>query len=364
MILATTLLALAPAAPAQEANANDPIWALQPTQVILPDGSVAEGQTVLVQGGRILGVGADLELPSGARRWKLDGVLAPGFVDAFSAYGTDQPAMEDSRMMTPMLRGYDAVDLDHDDWKKLREAGITSAHVLPEPNNIQSGWGALVASGGDKRMLVGRTRQVVSLVISRVSDRAFGPGSLAGALELFGQADTARVPGVADRGVLAHVDDASAVRAVRDALGKEIDARWMLWGDPATYGGELRGELAGMPLPGVGGWTPRGLETLKRLHKAGVKLCFGTWSPNGAQGVGDLRRAAATFSRLTGDPKAALAAITSHAAAFVGSDQVGAIEKGRRADLVLWSAHPLDPTARIRAVLIQGAAVHRASDSE
>ena len=68
VLLATSLLALAPALPAQEAKAQGPVWALQPTHVILPDGSTAEGQTVLVQGGRILGVGADLELPSGARR--------------------------------------------------------------------------------------------------------------------------------------------------------------------------------------------------------------------------------------------------------------------------------------------------------
>ncbi len=364
MILATSLLALAPALPAQEASSQGPVWALQPTHVILPDGSTAEGQTVLVQNGRILGVGADLELPSGARRWKVDGVLAPGFVDAFSAYGTDQPALEDSRALTPMLRAFDAVDLADEDWKKLIAAGITSAQVLPEPNNIQAGWGALVASGGENRMLAGRTRQVLSMVISRVGDGAFGPSSLVGAIELFDKADSARIPGVADRGVLAHVDDAAAIRAVRAALGKDIQASWMMWGDAASYGGELKGQMAGMPIPGVGAWSPRGLETLKRLHKAGVHLCFGTWSPAGARQPGDLRRAAATMSRLTGDPKAAMAAITSNAAAFVGSDQIGAIEKGRRADLVLWSAHPLDPSAKILSVLINGEAAFRASDSE
>ena len=202
MILATYLLAFAPALPAQQAKSQGLIWALQPTQVVLPDGSAAEGQTVLIQDGRILGVGTDLELPSGARRWKLDGVLAPGFVDAFSAYGTDAPAQEDSRVMTPMLRAYDAVDLGHQDWTELCEAGITSVHILPQPNNIQAGWGALVASGGEGRMLASRTRQALSLVLSRVGDSAFGPSSLAGAIELFEVADTARIPGVADRGRL------------------------------------------------------------------------------------------------------------------------------------------------------------------
>jgi len=271
VILATTLLALAPALPAQEASSQGPVWALQPTHVVMPDGSTAEGQTVLVQNGRILGVGADLELPSGARRWKLEGVLAPGFVDAFSAYGMDQPAQEDSRALTPMLRAFDAIDLASDDWKKLIEAGVTSIQVLPEPNNIQAGWGALVASSGESRMLAGRTRQVLSMVVSRVGDSSFGPSSLVGAIELLGKADSARIPGVAERGVLAHVDDAAAIRAVREALGKDIQTSWMMWGDPASYGGELKGQVAGMPIPGVGAWTPRGLETLKRLNKAGCR---------------------------------------------------------------------------------------------
>lgn len=366
MLLATTLLALTPVAAPQQDAASGPIWALQPTHVILPDGTAAEGHTVLIQGDRILGVGADLELPAGARKWQLDGVLAPGFVDGFSAFGTDEPAQEDSKEMTPMLRAFDSVDLTEDDnWKHLREAGITSIHVLPEPNNIISGWGTLVTTGGKEgRVIAGRSRQVVSLILSRVSDRAFGPSSLAGAIERLGDAKLSRLPGVAKMGVLAHVDDVAAVRSVRESAGEGAQIRWMMWGDPASYGGQLRDQLAGMPIPAVGNWTPRGLETLKRLHKAGVKISFGTWSPSGDRAPGDLRRAAATFSRLTGDPAAAMAAITSHAAAMAGSDQIGAIAKGRRADLVLWSAHPLDPSAKIRAVLIGGQSVHRASDSE
>jgi len=350
----------------QEASSSGPIWALQPSAVILPDGSSAEGQTVLVQDGRILAVGADLELPKGARPWKVEGVLAPGFVDAFSAYGTDQPAREDSRRLSPMLRAFDAIDLsENDGWEELRHAGVTSIHVLPEPSNVQAGWGALVSTGGESsRMIAGRTRQVISTVVSAVGDPAFGPSSLAGAIEVLRDSQPTRIPGIQKHGAISHVDASQGVRAVRNALGDEVASHWMMWGDPASYGGDLKGQLAGIPVPGATAWTPRGLETMKRLHKAGIKLCFGTWSPSGRRTPADLRRAAATFSRLTGDPAAAMAALTSNAAEYAGSTEVGAIEKGRRADLVLWSAHPLDSSARVLAVLIGGEAVHRASAPE
>jgi imidazolonepropionase-like amidohydrolase len=359
--LATSQATEASAVPIRQA----PIWALKPTSVILPDGSSAAGAIVLVQGDRILGVGTDLEIPSSAQEISFEGVLAPGFVDAFSAFGTDSQVREDSRRLSPMLRAFDAVNFkDNDDWKALREAGITTIQVLPEPRNVQAGWGALVTTGGDrKRTLAGRTRQVLSLVMAMVQDRGVGPTSVAGAAELLKEGGTDRIPGLQEHGAVVHVQDAAGVRAARAVLG-EVPARWMMWGDSGSYGGELRGQNVGLQLPARGSWSPRTLENLKRLHKAGLKICFGTWSPTGKAAAGDLRRNAILLARLTRDPAGAFASITTHAADFAGSTEIGAIAAGKRADLVLWSAHPLDATARIRAVMIGGQTVYRAPAQE
>ena len=347
------------------ADSNDPIWALQPQSVILPDGSAAEGLTVLVQGDRILNVGKDLVLPPKVRAMKLDGVLAPGFVDAFSAYGSDGRAQENSRNLTPNLRAADALDLrDNDQWSDLRDAGVTSIHLMPVPSNVQAGWGTMVSSGGEgERVLAKTTRQVLSLAAQAVNDRDFGPSSQAGAVELFEQSKPAKIKGIDKSGAIVHVASAEAIKTARTELGK-IDTRWLLWGDPGSYGGELRGQSVGMQIPAGGSWSPRAMETLKRLNKAGVKVCFGTWAWRSARSPQDLRRTAILMSRVTGDPAAALASITSGAADFIGNDQVGAIAEGRRADLVLWSAHPLDSSARIRAVMIGGKTVSRGNAQE
>lgn len=351
--------------PVQAPAANAPIWALQPERVIMPDGSSAEGVTVVIQDGKILNVGKDLVLPPKARQMSLEGVLAPGFVDAFSAYGFDGRAEEDSRSLTPALRAADAIDLrENDRWSDLRDAGVTSIHVMPEPSNVQAGWGAVVASGGDgERILAKKTRQVLSLAAQAVQDQDFGPSSQSGAVEVFEQSKSTKIKGIDKSGAIVHVASAEAIQAARAELGK-IDCRWMLWGDPGSYGGELRGQSVGMQLPAGGTWSPRALETLKRLHKAGVKVNFGTWAWRSSRDPRELRRAAIVMSRVTGDPAAAMAAITSGAADFVGNDQVGAIAKGRRADLVLWSAHPLDSSARIQAVMIGGKTVSRGSAQE
>jgi imidazolonepropionase-like amidohydrolase len=374
LIAPILLLALAQdgavsASQATEASAatlhQAPIWALMPTSVILPDGSSAKGYTVLVQGDRILGVGSDLEIPEGAHEMSLDGVLAPGFVDAFSAYGTDSQAREDSRRLSPMLRAFDAVNFkDDDDWEALRKAGITAIQVLPEPRNVQAGWGALVTTGGDsKRTLAGRTRQVLSLVRDMVYDPGVGPTSVAGAAELLLEGGTARIPGLQEHGALVHVQDAASVRTAREVLA-EVPTRWMMWGDAGSYGGELRGQTVGLQLSPQSGLSPRTLENLRRLHKAGLKICFGTWSSSGKVAAGDLRRNAMLLARLTRDPAGALASITTYAADFAGSTEIGALAEGKRADLVLWSAHPLDATARIRAVMIGGKTVYRAQAQE
>ncbi len=360
-MLAATILSLALAQATQA-----PIWALQPERVILPDGSSAKGVTVLVQNGQILDVGTDLQLANNVRKMALPGVLAPGFVDAFSAYGTDHPAQEDSRSLTPSLRAADAIDLrDGDAWKNLRDAGVTSVHVLPSPGNVQAGWGAMATTGGDqKRILNGKTRQVLSLAAEAVNDRDFGPSSQAGAVELLEQSKPLEIKDIQQKGAVIHVASAEAVRAARGMLGKQVESRWLLWGDPGQYGGELRGEIVGMQMPADSSWNPRQMETLKRLHKAGVQITFGTWANRSARKPADLRRAAILMSRMTGDPAAAMASITSAAAKFVGNNKVGAIAKGRRADLVLWSAHPLDSTASIRAVMIGGQTVSRGPAQE
>jgi imidazolonepropionase-like amidohydrolase len=76
-----------------------------------------------------------------------------------------------------------------------------------------------------------------------------------------------------------------------------------------------------------------------------------------------LRNSAMAWSRITRNPQAAFASITSNPAKMLGRKDIGVIAKGARADLVLWTAHPLDAQARVLATMIAGDTVYRADIS-
>ncbi len=67
-----------------------------------------------------------------------------------------------------------------------------------------------------------------------------------------------------------------------------------------------------------------------------------------------------------GWPRAeALKSVTLYPACLLGLDaRLGSIEKGKDADLIFLDADPLDPTARVREVMIAGEVVHRVEGSD
>ena len=81
---------------------------------------------------------------------------------------------------------------------------------------------------------------------------------------------------------------------------------------------------------------------------------------------GVARRAAAAVAVRNGmTPAAARRAITSAPAAALGiSDRVGSIERGRLADLVVFSGDPLDLRSRVLAVYVRGRRVFVAEPRE
>ena len=67
---------------------------------------------VLVRGDKVLAVGESVPQPGNAVEVRLRGVLAPGFVDAFSTWGAGDGVAENSRSITPRLIAGDSLDLD------------------------------------------------------------------------------------------------------------------------------------------------------------------------------------------------------------------------------------------------------------
>lgn len=332
--------------------------ALHPDAIVGSDGALVAGQYVVVRGERIHAVVA--APPAGARVVELGGVLAPGMVDAYCGFGAASRLTEESRQLSPGLRAADGVDLDRKEWRDFVAHGVTAVHLVPEPSNALAGWGALLATGGVKRRIAEATFQVASFS-SWTYDERVGPTALAGALELLEPAFAAGGAHFA-RGVSFAVEDAEGIRAARALCERHGVARrpFVLFGEIGSYAGEAAGELVILPAIGAGGARAREAEVLKRLHGAGTRIAFGT--RGGHEGPDALRLAAMLLARATGDPSAAWNAVCRAPAEAIGLEkEVGTIAPGARADLVHWTAHPLDAAARVQSVMIGGATVHTAA---
>lgn len=332
--------------------------ALHPTHVVGPDGKLLADRYVVVRGERIQSVVA--AAPSGARVVELSGVLAPGMVDAFAGFGAASRLTEESLPLSPALRAADGVDLDRPEWEEFVARGVTALHLVPEPSNALAGWGALLASGGTKRRIAETTIQIGSLA-SWTFDVRVGPTALAGALELLEPAMAGGAQAF-PRGISFVVEDAEGVRAARALCERHGVTRrpLVLFGEIGSYAGEAAGELVILPAIGASGARAREAEVLKRLHAAGTRIAFGTRGGN--EGPDALRLAAMLLARATGDPAAAWNAVCRAPAEAIGLEkEVGVIAAGARADLVLWTAHPLDAAARVQSVMIGGETIHTAA---
>jgi imidazolonepropionase-like amidohydrolase len=96
------------------------------------------------------------------------------------------------------------------------------------------------------------------------------------------------------------------------------------------------------------------LENAARLQRAGVQIAFSFDDPD-PHSMFKLRQGAGIAVAHGLPHEAALAALTRNPAQIFGVlDRNGAIERGRVADLVLWSGDPLEVTSLADEVLIQG----------
>ncbi|HIA27697.1 MAG TPA: hypothetical protein EYN79_06190 [Planctomycetes bacterium] len=94
------------------------------------------------------------------------------------------------------------------------------------------------------------------------------------------------------------------------------------------------------------------LSTLRDLVASGVPVSLSAQDLRGEEG---LARQVMLAMRFGVEPSKALELVTSAPARLLGIDSdVGTIEIGKRADLVLWSGPPFSSTARIESVILGG----------
>jgi imidazolonepropionase-like amidohydrolase len=371
-----------------------------------PAGEIADG-TIIVRDGRIVAVGAGLAPPAGAvvvdakGATVTPGLFAPntvlGLREVNSVKGTDD-ARSASKALSAAFDPQYGLNPDSTLLPVARLGGVTRAIVVPayggggedasgggEDGALFAGQAAAIRLSGD---LLFKPRLAVAIDFGE-SGAANGGGSRGAEFGLLSaRLDEVRLykqnRAAYDRGetreltlsredlealipvvdgrqpLLVTVHRASDIRQVL-AFAKAQKLKIILNG--AEEGWRVAPEIAAAKVPVILNATadlPRNFEILgasldnaARLRAAGVEIAI--VSPDPAHRVRELRYEAGSAVAHGLPYRDALDAITAAPARIFGlADQLGSLQPGRVADLVIWDGDPLEPRSLPVRVFIDG----------
>jgi len=360
--------------------------------------------SVLIQGGKIAGVGQKLAAPKGATVIDATGLhLYPGMINSATAIGLSEIGAvretNDTNELgdfNPQLRALIAINPESEHIGVSRANGITSVITLPA-GGVISGQGALVHLSGwtwEEMNVKGDAAVRVNFpVVPASSGEFFNRRATPYAeakrtydeqvekLRLFFE-DARRYEKAKAAGGASFTSDPKLEAMLPVLSGKRplmvVAVREKTILDAIAFARRERVKLilAGVREPGMAlveivkdkipVILPETHElpleeddaydsqyTLPaELHKAGVKFAFGSFDTQFARNLPYQAAAAVAF----GLPKdVALKAVTSNAAEIWGvGDRLGTIEEGKIADLILTDGDPLETRTAVRRMFIQG----------
>jgi imidazolonepropionase-like amidohydrolase len=362
-------------------------------ETVLPiSGPAIRNGTVLVRGGKIVAVGHDIRVPSGAAVLTAR-VVMPGLIDAHSYLGCFRETGETADSTTPEIRVADAFDASDDALARALRSGVTTACIMPPSSSAIGGQAALVRLGRPPAVTVSSMGVKLS-VSGDATDTQRNPTSRAGLALLlqksFAAAKAGRpVSSSAQTRLLAgatpssmsnrtaalrritsgqsiaflHAPTAADVELALELLRGLPDTRIQLVhaGDSLNLAGELRSKNIGIIVGSLKfSDTDKTLSQPGKLARAGVRVAFCTDAPQGD--AASLRTTAHLAVKNGMSRERALRALTLDAASALGiADRTGSIVPGKDADLVLLDGDPLNLTSQVQAVISGGKIVYRGS---
>jgi len=360
-----------------------------------------EDCVVVISGARIACVGTKSEcvIPAGARRLDAKGgVVVPGFFDALTQVGIIEVSAEPSSgqgeesvdPLTPHVRAIDGLVPSGRVVDAARRGGVTSVLSWPVGGAFVPGQSAILTTqgalpdaavqvqsaamharlGDDSRWMrvaLGQTRagQIARLRADLIDARSYAEARRAkpraGETRVLGDARKEALASVADRRLplVVHAHRAEDIlSALR--LAQELKLRLVIAAGAEAH--LVANQLAAADVPVILApvrVAPHRFETRRatlataaRLVAAGVKVALSTGS------VYDVRnlRWEAAFAVSGGlDAGEALRAITRRPAEIFGlAGEVGMLEAGRLANVVVFDDEPLDIRSHVRTVIVRG----------
>jgi len=350
---------------------------------------------VLMNGRTIEAVGssAEISIPDGYRTVDAT-VVTPGLIDARSTVGlsgiynveSDQMQLETSAPMQPELRAIDAYNAREELVSWVRSLGVTTVHTGHGPGAVISGQTMIVKTNGRTidEAVVDSTAMLAMTIGPSVSQNFESPGTRAKAVAMLRQklieaqryreeqsGDTSpardlgmEVLGDVLEGNVPALITAHRARDIMTALRlqEEFGFELVLDGAAEAYLVTEQVRAAGVPVivhpPMIrtyGAAENAAFTTPGVLHAAGIPIAF----QSGYEAYVPKTRVAlfeAAVAVGNGLPRdAALRALTIDAAELLGlSDEIGSIEEGKHADLVLYSGDPFEYTTQVCTVIIDG----------
>lgn len=367
--------------------------------VITMAGAPLEAGTVLVEGTKIVAVGADITPPPGTDIFDARGcVVMPGLIDAHCHVGIIEEifregddANEITDPVTPHLRVIDGIAPGDLGFGDALAGGVTTLCITPGSANVLGGEMAVVKTAGAtvEEMLVrfpagmkaalgenpkrvyGREKRTPA---TRMASAALLRSALVQAGEYLRKREQGRrkppdrdlklealarvLKGEVPLRVHAHRAD-DILTALR--IAREFGVRLVI--EHATEGHKIAGILAREGVPVVLGpiITSRpkpemralDIAAAKTLADAGVRFAIMTDHP--VVPVQYLGLSAALTVRGGLDEERALASVTIEAARILGlEDRIGSLEPGKDADIIILDRSLFDARARVEAVFVNG----------
>jgi len=398
------------------------VQAIKGATILTPEQTIANG-TILIEDGKIVAVGSEVEIPADADVVDATGkYVIPGMIDAHCHTGVFADGVgwnqSDGNEMTdpvmPHLRAIDAIHPEDKAFQDLQEAGITTINTGPGSGNLVGGQTAVVKTHGrtiddmlvrfpaGMKMALGENPKRVYGEQKRTPSTRMGNAGILREWLTKAQAYMAKKAkyeqkladfnaGVEDakepdpfeidlklealskvltREMPAHIHAHRAddiMTAIR--IAREFDLDLILI--HATEGYKIADILAKEDVPCIPGpiLISRSKYELRELNpknaavlsKAGVKLAIQT---DQMSAVRHIRLDAAVAINEGMSDEEALRAITLTPAEILEvDDRVGSIAVGKDADLVILSAHPFDIAhSRVERVLIEGEVVYKKAE--
>ena len=413
LVLSCARLGAPPAAgPTESAlTRRGPSVVLRGATVMTAAGPTLERADVWVQDGRIAGVGPGLTAPAGVAvvdatgRW-----ITPGIIDPHSHLGvyavpnvaTNADGNEMTGPLKPEVRAEDSFWPQDPAIERALAGGVTTIHVLPGSANLIGGQGVtlrLVRGLSARAMRFPDAPATMKMACGENPMRVYGSKGQAPQTRM---AEVAMLRQALENARAYKPEEGKARDLANDALASVLSGDTLIQNHcyrademllrldvfkefgiaPRAFHHAVEAYKIRDPLraAGVGAvvwadWWGIKLELLDAvpanaalLDQAGVTVALHSDSPDEIQRLNQeaaKARAAGLRAGIPVERERALRWITANPAWILGIDgRVGTLERGKDADLVVWSGDPFSVYARAEQVYIAGERVYARGESK